>query len=607
MNSLAATNRKDEELRKVLENLFGNIDDALFEFMLPLLEWKEILGNEYLFHQGDKGNNLYILISGRMQIIIRYPDQTEKIVGEISRGESIGEMSIFTDSPRSEGIKAIRNSQLISISREVYERIVRHSPAINRNIIKLLINRLKKHDLGEKPSQKVCNIALIPLSKSVRLAYFTHQLENEMSTHGKVLNLTSGRVNQMLDNNQVSSATNNSSLYNRFSDWLENKEYENDFLLFQGDASPTEWTKRCLRQADEIIFIADAEQSPDLTELEETLLNSTNSITTASQKLVLLHKKDEITNTNKWLQNRPVKSCYHVRHKSENDMKKLARFITGNAVGLVLSGGGAKSLSHIGVYRALKDYGIPVDYVGGTSIGSIVASMIAMDKSPTEIYEISQEIFMSNPASLGDYNLFPIISLLGGRQMDKAIKDSLGNKRIEDMPTNFFCVSANLSNPQMAVHERGLIGQAVRASISLPGVFPPAILDNDLHIDGGMVNNLPIDVMEKMDVKHTIAVDLDSCKTTDIKIAKMPTGWQYLTSKIFKRKQYSIPNIMSTMMQSIMITSVEKTRTNRSKADLYINPNVSKFGLMEWEKFHQIEEIGYLDTIQILDNWKGFQ
>jgi len=212
MNNLV-TNHKDEQLKKVLGNLFGNIDDTLFEFMLPLLEWKEILGNEYLFRQGEKGNNLYILISGRMQVIISYPDQTQKIVGEISRGESVGEMSLFTDSPRSAGIKAIRDSQLVSISREAYERIVRRSPAVNRNITKLLVNRLKKHDSGEKPSKKVSNIALIPLSKSVQLAYFTHQLETEMSNHGKVLNLTSGLVNQILNDHQISSASNHSSLY----------------------------------------------------------------------------------------------------------------------------------------------------------------------------------------------------------------------------------------------------------------------------------------------------------------------------------------------------------------------------------------------------------
>lgn len=600
------TKHRNDQLELALSKLFGKMDQELFEFILPLLEWKEILGNQYLFHQGDVGGDLYIMISGRMYAIIKHSDKAEKIVGQISRGETIGEMSLFTDAPRSASVKAVRDSQVIRLSREAYEKIIQKYPAVSRNITKLIVNRLVKHNVDEAPRKKVANITLVPISKDIKLSHFAHLLETQMADNVKVLNLTSGYVNQVLNDDNISSASAKSNLYHHFSNWLEDREYENDFLIFQADFEPTEWTKRCLRQADEIILIGDASQLPELTELEKELLSGDQKLTSATLRLILLQKDNNIINTSKWLQNRKVSSCYHIRNNSEKDIKKLVRFLTNNAVGLVLSGGGAKGLSHVGVFRALHEHGIPIDYVGGTSIGSIIASMIALDKSPTELHEIAKEVFMSNPTSLGDYNLLPFISLLRGNQMDKAIEENLGNMKIEDMPINFFCVSANLSRPQMAVHESGSIGKAVRASISLPGVFPPAILDNDLHIDGGMVNNLPIDVMEKMNVKYTIAVDLDSSKTKEVQLEKMPTGWQYLSSKLFKRKRYRIPNIMSTIMQSSMISSVEKTRQNKSKSDLYIQPNVSKFGLMDWKSFHKIEKIGYQDTLKVLENWKGF-
>lgn len=606
MNNLIATH-KDRQLQLALSNLFGKVNHELYDFIYPLLEWKEILGKDYLFHQGDEGDHLYILVSGRMQAITYNADQSEKILGEIVKGESIGEMALFTNTPRSASVKAIRDSQVVIISRASFEQIVSRYPSVNIELTKQIVDRLKKHNLEEKITKKVTNIALVPLSRSIRLDHFANQLEHQIATHGKVLNLTSGIVNRVLSNDKVSSASTSSYLYDHFSNWLEEKEYENDYLLFQADTTPSEWTKRCLRQADEIILIADANQMPSLTELEARLLRGENKLTNATQKLVLINEDQEVLHTAKWLQHREAKTCYHINKSSEKDMQKLARFLTGNAVGLVLSGGGAKGLAHIGVYRALKEYDIPVDFVGGTSIGSIIASMIAMGKSPTEVFEIAQEIFMANPTSWRDYNLFPTISLLKGKQMNKAIEEQLSNKMIEDMPINFFCVSANLSQPKMVVHESGLMGSAVRASISLPGVFPPAIIDNDLHIDGGMVNNLPVDIMEQKDVGYTIAVDLDSSKTKKVELEKMPTGWQYLSSKIFKRKRYRIPNIMSTMMQSSMITSLENTRVTRERADIYINPNVSKFGLMAWKKFHQIEEIGYLDTIQKLENWKGFK
>ncbi len=602
MKNIMTTPRRDH-LQQTLANLFGKIDTEVLDFILPLLEWKEVLGNSFLFHQGEQGESLYILLSGQMQAIVRDEDQTEKIVGEISRGETVGEMSVFSGKPRSASVKAIRDSQLVKISKTAFNQVIRQFPEINLKITSLIVERLNIQNTGFKPKRRLVNIALVPLGKNVPIQGLSKRLEEKMRVHGDTLHLSAKSVNELFGKEKF---TPEGQTKPEFLSWLDEKEQEHDYLIFQADHTDGKWTRRCMRQADEIILIGNTEGSPESCPISH-LLEGTEKITSAAKKLVLLHNTDEITGTAAWLEGKNYKAVHHIRQQSDSDLERLARFLTGNAIGLVLSGGGAKGLAHIGVFKALKEKNIPVDFVGGTSFGSIPGSLIGMDKPMDTIYETLKNIFLSNPTPLRDYNFLPMFSILSGKKIDALLKKSLGDQKIEDMPVNFFCVSANLSKAEMATHQRGLIRQAIRASISLPGVFPPAVLKNDLHVDGAMFNNLPIDIMEDMGVGYTIAVDLDHGGRKAVELEKMPTTWEFLKSKIFKTKRYRVPNIMSTMMQSSMINSIQKTRKSREAADLFINPNVSRIGLMDWKKFHKIVDIGYQSALQTLENWAGFK
>ncbi|RMF24275.1 MAG: hypothetical protein D6765_12010, partial [Bacteroidetes bacterium] len=350
-----------------------------------------LLGGEVLFEQGERGRDLYILVSGRLQAVVRQSNGQTKVIGEVSRGETVGEMALFTGEPRSASIVALRDSVVVKVSQEAFQEMIRRHPTMVINIAKLIIQRLKRLNLAEQLAYKVVNICLVPVSKGLDRAGVARRLADELSRHGKVLLLDAAAVDEHFHSPGLAQvAQTDQERYQPLVAWLDEMEALHDFVLYMADAEPTEWTKKCLRQADEILLLADAQASPAFSAVERWLAEGDETTPRKSQTLLLLHREGGAQMTGRaarWLKQRQVKFHHHLRWSIREDFERLARFLSGKAVGLVLSGGGAKGMAHIGVYRALVENGVQFDLVGGTSIGSVMGAFIAQELSPEEIFE----------------------------------------------------------------------------------------------------------------------------------------------------------------------------------------------------------------------------
>jgi predicted acylesterase/phospholipase RssA len=263
-------------------------------------------------------------------------------------------------------------------------------------------------------------------------------------------------------------------------------------------------------------------------------------------------------------------------------------------VGLVLGGGGARGLAHLGVLRALAETGVPIDWVGGTSSGAILATAAARGMSSDVAHAQCKEYF----AALRDPT-FPLLALLAGRRIRANLQRGLGTAAIEDLPIPYFCVSTNLTHAGQVVHERGSLMRAVRASISLPGVLPPVSFGDELHVDGGLVNNLPIDVMAaRPEIGAVLAVDV----SPDVEM-RAPggvemdvSGWALLWQRLRPWGHKSpVPNIMTLLTRSSVVASVYWTRERRAAdaASLYLRIPVADFRLLDFERVDEIAQRGY--------------
>jgi NTE family protein len=586
------------ELRNSLYQVFGDIDAEVINEFLPRLIWTEVAGGELLFKQGDPGDSLYFLLSGRMAAYARDERGAVKKLGEISRGEVVGEMAIYTDDVRSADVTALRDSLLVKLPQSVYEDMVRQHPEITIMVTRAIVKRLKQTQ-NEKPPPKPVNICFVPIHPQLPMEGLMHALTKEVSKHGSVFQMNREAVEQHFDQKEIADVQKDSTQdYYRLVQWLNKVEHEHDCLLYQCDTQPTEWSKRCLRQADQVIYVADATQSPSPTELESSLQVHAD----ITQNLLLLHPADTAlpANTGAWLDARPaVSGHFHLRQGSKHHMARLGRILTRNAVGLVLAGGAAKGFAHLGVYKALCEEGIPVDYLGGTSVGGMMAALIGLEPSIENLVNFTRNGASINPTK--DINFVPLMSLVRGRRMRNMIKNTLYDFThrydldLADTWLPTFLVTSNYTQAREQLHTKGDLRKLLQATSAIPGVFPPVVMGNDFLVDGGTFNNFPTDVMINMGVKKVIGVDFFSKKNYQLGITETPDAYALAFDRLKpkRKRKYRLPSIFSILLNANLLYSYARRDESLESLDLHFNPQVAKYGFTNWAAFDQIFEEGY--------------
>ena len=276
--------------------------------------------------------------------------------------------------------------------------------------------------------------------------------------------------------------------------------------------------------------------------------------------------------------------------------------ITGNAIGLVLSGGGARGFAHIGVIRALGERGIPIDYIGGTSMGAVIAAQHALDWDWQTMARVNKEEWpRCEPQK--NYTL-PLVALNSARRMDQMLKRMFGDAEIENLRRKFFCVSTNLSSATAKIHREGKLWKAVRASVSIPGIGPPAIQNGEILVDGGLVDNLPVETMKRLCQGKIYAVDVGEQVefTSKLKESYTVSGWKLLWQQLnpFIEKP-DIPNILNTLYRTTTVGGIRAIANAKAQADLCFEPPVGQFGVFEWRSVEKIIEVGYRYALKTLD------
>lgn len=588
-------------IRPLLSQLFGQLSQADWEKLDTYLEEVDLPGGYYLFRKGDRGDAMYIVINGRLQVRLEN-DQHIEVINEIGHGETVGEMALITGENRSASIYAIRDCHLVRISKDAFHKFFTLFPAVGLNLAKLIIQRFTQKQANRR-LRAISNIAIVPLHRSIDMDGFVRQLQEVFIKKGKnVALLSSASVDAVLGKGAAQASLKQIDENKKLSLLLDKAETAHDLVFYLPDQGATEWTNRCIRQADEILLVADATSSPALTQLEQTVLTGESKLSTARQTLVLLQPGGDVlpTGTARWLNTRKVGFHVHIRaDKAEHDFTRLTRYLTDSLTGLVLAGGGAKGFAHIGVLRALQEADIQVDFVGGTSMGAMMGGIIAFDWDYERVNDITREIAFSPLKS--DFNFLPVVSLFKGKILDRVLQKYYLAHDIEDCILPFYCVSSNMTNARPVVHRRGNMFRAIRASGAIPAVVPPVVENNCLLIDGGIFNNFPTDVMVEQGARFIIGVDFSMEQDREIKYREIPSNWQVLrTQWLGGEHKQDLPTLLGTIIQSTTLYSDYMQKQNSDKTDIYINPDVGQFSMLDWTAYEKIVQKGYETAKRVL-------
>lgn len=569
-----------------LTNIFGQMSDAQVTQLIANTQTLNFEAGDYIFKQGDTQNALYIVLSGRLRVL-QQTDNDIQILGDVSAGEPVGELALFTKEPRTASVVALRKSTVLQLTEADYLDFVQKFPSLAHNLTNFVIERLRRNAFQQRMGAAPKNIAIVKLQPEFDLSPWTDDIQKELNAMNVAINVFYP---------EDLSADNPNALFEDMDD------HEGLNFLVCDDQHP-DWANQCLTYCDLVLVVTDFKAPSVICPIEAHLKLYASNILSKKIYLLLLHPENAPlpTNTRRWFEGRPIDLHLHIRKNNDRDTRRFSRIITHQAVGLVLGGGGAKGNAHIGAAKAMMEAGIEFDFVGGTSAGALYGIGLTLtDFDMPKMADLSKKGADNKPTS-NDYN-FPFLSLMTGRKMRKILLETFGDTYLEDMWVNCYCVSTDYSTASLKVHNTGLARQKIEASIAIPGVFPPVIIDRHLHVDGGVMDNLPIEAMYEKPVHHVIAIALSTQSAHFVDIKTVPSAWAMFVNKFTKKHRYRLPKMPALLINSLTLNSVQKQATTKTQVAMYLEMDLRAFGFLDWSKWEALIEKGYIQTQAFLKN-----
>jgi NTE family protein len=551
----------------------------LGESASPDVVWFSLPGGRTLYKVNDPADTLYLLRAGRLGVIRREEGQPQQFLGVIKPGEPAGEMALIAGTPHTATVLAMRDSEVLALPRRAFFEAARKDPALMAEMARLTITRARQA-APRSGSGAPTVFALIGVSEGPPIRPMVEAIERYIMELGFTV------------------AVLGSETHAAPTEWFSTVEQRHDIVLFVAERGEDAWTHLAARQVDRVLLIGRGEQAPPF---QPSAFAGRAVHEHRLMDLVLIQPKSRKRpeGSAAWLDATPATRLFHVREGDPPDLRRMARVLTGTSVGLVFSGGGARAYAHIGVIRALREAGEPVDFIGGASMGAIIGAGAAMNWDNDEICRRIRNAFVDS-SPLGDIAL-PMIAMTQGKLVKQRLREHFGETLIEDLWLPFFCVSSNLTSGEHHLHQRGEVWRALRASSSLPGVMPPVIWDGSVLVDGAVSNNMPTDIMRGMHRGAVVGVDVAVAKALTPEDMKRPPS---LLRWVLSGEWRKGPPVVSLLIRAATVSSEKEQQDIKAACNLLVIPTIEGVELRDWKAFDPAIESGYIamrDVLQKLD------
>ena len=538
---------------------FSDLGESALAEMAEACQYVELSRGETLFEEGEKAESFYILAYGRLGVW-----SGRRRITAVQPKECVGEVALLRDRNRTETVKAERDCLLLQLTKKSFESLLENYPKAMLRVALHVTDRLAgAYVQTAKPPQ---SIAIVPMTTHPEFERFCRALQESLNKkHPTFLALPSDRLPGI--------------------DWFTEAEQNHGIVLYQCRRGLCEWSERCLRQADRVMIVG-VEADPQPPGVHEQYWSGLHK--RDSKLLLVLLGFGKAKRSSKWLADRQDVQVHHLEWNKSPD--RIARFINREAFGLILGGGGARGLAHLGVFHALEEQGIKPDLVAGTSMGGFCASLLASGRTAAEVERDLRWVWIDAGPFL-DFT-FPLYSLVSGDRVRGRLIRLFGQRHIEDLDIPFFCMTADITNAQSVVHDRGLLYRWLAVGMSIPGVAPPYPDNGRLLLDGGLLNNLPVDVASEAGCGEILAINVDpkeemAIRDEDFEGSMTRQLWRKLAGTT------TAPHIVETMIRVTTLTNAAAIGRMRHLIDHYVQPDTDRFGLFDFHMADDIIKSGY--------------
>lgn len=552
--------------------LSQNLFDALMFYLAPL----EAKCGETIYQEGEFNTDVYFVISGRVRIA-----QVGNTIKELGRGGICGGSSI---KPAQSSATAIRDSFLLKLSMPAIEVLIQKNPQEFFPFIQTILIAPLTIDEKENVTRFKDFFVYVDVHDEFTknlVASFKRELERYGTT--VVINQESVFAHER-----------------NLDSWLIKQEMNHAFIIYEADQTDFPWMERFIKQSDRILFFCRSfnRMNPDL----ENIYNQALRYGKVAD-LILIHSAaaEYPSDTQKWLKKLPGINWHHIRENVLEDLQRIARIISGNAISLVLGGGGARGLAHIGLYKALRELKIPVDWIGGSCSGSIISGVIAKQVSIEEMIGYAKQHGPGRFRNVLDFTI-PVISVMSGMKINHMLKSIFGNLQIEDLWINYFSVATNLTKSRIETIRMGSLWKAIRASISIPVALPPMTNEEgDILIDGAVINNLPVDIMKNFIYQgKVIAANFQGRPLSPTNFDSTSFGF-WRSFKSFILNDHPKLNLFKMLERTTMLASRRHSEEYSKEADFFISYEIPHVGYFQFQEVERLVELGYRQAMERAD------
>jgi NTE family protein len=566
---------------------FRELSDDQLAGLLECMSIERVARGQILIRQRAVADRLFIVAVGQFEVLI---EGTDDPVAEIGAGEPIGEIGFFADVPRTASVVAVRDSTVLALDRAAFERVAAMHPRIYGTILRVMARRLGEttEARGQSPRlNPVRTLAVVGAGAGPMPSDFVARLARHCSERGRVRIVAAADVAANFGACRDGVA---------IGAWLAELERQCDAVLCLADPEITPWTRCAVENSNELLLVAHGKPEEPPNAVEALAFSA---FPPKRRRLVRLHARrtGSVADTARWTAAREAFMIHHLATEDDRDFRSLLRFLAGEAIGFVAGGGGAHGPAHIGIYRAFRERGFPLDVFGGASVGAGISAGFARLEPPEAVDAGVHEVFVRGRAL--KRMTFPRYSLLDHRAFDRALQRIFGEERIEDLWTPYFAVATDLSAQALRVIRSGTLWRAVRASCAIPGVLPPMFLDDGhMLVDGAVAEDLPLAAMKSLKSGPNVVIDLEPppSRPFDFAYDSLPGRIELLAklaNPLERRRLPACPG-PANVVQRAIFASLRQRPLPLGSLDLVLRPPPCPgSSYMNWDRHREVSEAAY--------------
>ncbi len=558
---------------------------------LSALTTHELDAGELLCEVGDSGHSAWVVVRGRIHASRIDGNGVEQRIGLHGPGELIGEAALLEVGVRRARMRAARRTELAVLDREWLISLMAAQPDVAMAIMHAVLTR-GADDLGG-PTEVV---AFVPLDSTV--------MGEARALAAAAASIGQHVVIDPTDHPELEQAASAGTL-----GWLDDFEHRREDtetagsrgVTLLGDPARPEWNRAIAKVADRLVFVLDTADGPDIGQAEQQLLESVPRAANAVRLLVLVHPADADRPrlTREWLVRRQVDRHLHLRRRTPSDLDRVARHAVGRPLTMAIGAGGVRSAGAVGTIQALADRGIAVDAVAGVSGGSIVAAWLGVLGAVDGLDEKTDW----SMRKLLDYTL-PVGAVIAGGRAWRRIQQACGDRDITDTWIPLSIATTDLTLGESVNHTTGPMADAIYASISIPGVFPPVDIDGHVHIDGAVFDAIPVEGARALTGEGSMIV-VDLAPPHGRKTEPLPrvmSGPRLLARRLIPgMRSNRVPNPLDTLMRSTTVASASRRVEALGSVDCHVHLNLSEFSVLEFGKVRQVIALGATQSAALID------